>query len=132
MHRSTFPISTFVRFVPSFLSVACFHSSFIHFLFSNTCEPTDRSPYIDQATALTTAILVQLPAVATHIYCCSPNVQTGSGAHPDAYSMGGCCFQRAGAEGKGVNSRSINLTTHLYLVPRFQDQWSFTSTPPHT
>lgn len=29
-----------------------------------------------------------------------------------------------------VKSRSTNLTIHLYLAPRFQNEWSFTSTPP--
>ena len=33
-------------------------------------------------------------------------------------------------EGGGGDSRSMNLIIHLYLAPRFQNEWSFTPTPP--
>jgi hypothetical protein len=30
----------------------------------------------------------------------------------------------------GVSGRSVRLTTHLHLVPRSKNEWSYTSTPP--
>jgi hypothetical protein len=41
-------------------------------------------------------------------------VQTGSGSHPASYPSG----------------RAVKLTTHLHLVPRSKNAWSYTATPP--
>jgi hypothetical protein len=51
-------------------------------------------------------------------------VQTGSGAHPASYPMG------TGGSFPGINGRGLKLTTHLHLVPRSKEEWSYTSTPP--
>jgi hypothetical protein len=46
-------------------------------------------------------------------------VQNGSGTHPASYPMG--------ARG---SFPGVKLTTHLHLVPRSKNEWSYTSTPP--
>jgi hypothetical protein len=43
-------------------------------------------------------------------------VQNGSGAHPASYPMGG-------------SFPGVKLSTHLHLVPRSKNEWSYTSTP---
>jgi hypothetical protein len=51
--------------------------------------------------------------------------QNGSGAHPPSYPMG--------TEGSfpGVKAaRGVKLITHLHLVPRSKNEWSYTFTPP--
>jgi hypothetical protein len=44
-------------------------------------------------------------------------VQNGPGAHPASYPMG------------TRGDRGVKLTTHLHLVPRSKNAWSYTSTP---
>jgi hypothetical protein len=51
-------------------------------------------------------------------------VQNGSGTHPASYN---------GYQGLfpwGWSDRGVKLTTHLYLVPRSKNVWSYTSTLP--
>jgi hypothetical protein len=53
-------------------------------------------------------------------------IQNGSGAHPPSYPMG--------TEGSfpGVKAaRGVSLTTHLHLVPRSKNEWSYTSIPQY-
>jgi hypothetical protein len=47
-------------------------------------------------------------------------VQNGSGAHPASYTMGT----------RGSFLGSVTLSTHLHLVPRSKNEWSYTFTPP--
>jgi hypothetical protein len=51
-------------------------------------------------------------------------VQNGSAAHPASYAMG------RGTLSLGVKRPCVKLTTHLHLVPRSKNEWSYTSTPP--
>jgi hypothetical protein len=52
-------------------------------------------------------------------------VQNDTEAHPASYPMGTMTFFPGGKSGRGVK-----LTTHLLLVPRSKNAWSYTSTPP--
>jgi hypothetical protein len=52
------------------------------------------------------------------------SVQNGSGAHPASYSMHTRVSFPGGKSGWGVK-----LTTHIHLVPRSKNAWSYTSTP---
>jgi hypothetical protein len=36
-----------------------------------------------------------------------------------------------GALSLGINGRGVKLTTHLHLVPRSKNAWSYTSTPQY-
>jgi hypothetical protein len=52
-------------------------------------------------------------------------VQNDSGTHPASYPMGtGYVFPW------GYSGRSVKLTTHLHLLPRLKNEWSYTFTPP--
>jgi hypothetical protein len=50
----------------------------------------------------------------------------GSGAHPASYPMG-----TRGSFPRGKSGRGVKLTTHLHLVPRSKNAWSYTSTPQY-
>jgi hypothetical protein len=50
-------------------------------------------------------------------------VQSVSGTHPVSYPIS------TGASSLGVKRPSVKLTTHLHLVPRSKNEWSYTSTP---
>jgi hypothetical protein len=52
-------------------------------------------------------------------------IQNGSGAHPASYPVG----IRGSFPGKSF--RCVKLTTHLLLVPRSKNAWSYTSTPQY-
>jgi hypothetical protein len=49
-------------------------------------------------------------------------VQNGSGAHPASYLMGTRGY---------FPVRGMKLTTHLHLVPKSKNAWSYTSTPQY-
>jgi hypothetical protein len=53
-------------------------------------------------------------------------VQKGSGAHPASYPMG---TRSSFPGGKAV--WGVKLTTHLHLVPRWKNEWSYTSIPQY-
>jgi hypothetical protein len=61
---------------------------------------------------------VRLPEEAGN-FSLRHHYQTGSGAHPASYPMG------TGGE------RGVKLTTHLHLVPRSKNEWSYTSSPQY-
>jgi hypothetical protein len=61
---------------------------------------------------------VRFPAGAGN-FSLHHRVQTGSEAHPASCPMG---------MGGG---RGVKLTTHLHLVPRLKNEWSYTSTPQY-
>jgi hypothetical protein len=48
-------------------------------------------------------------------------VQNGSGAHPASYPMGT----------RGSFPGDVKLTTHLHLVPKSENAWSYTLTPQY-
>jgi hypothetical protein len=51
-------------------------------------------------------------------------VQNGSGAYPASYPIG-----IRGSFPGGKAAGAWKLTTHLHLVPRSNNEWSYTSTP---
>jgi hypothetical protein len=53
------------------------------------------------------------------------HIQNSSGAHPASYPMG-----TRDSFPRGKSGRGVKLTTHLPLVPRSKNEWSYTSTPP--
>jgi hypothetical protein len=53
-------------------------------------------------------------------------VQNGSGSHPASYPMG----TRGSFPGSKA-ARDMKLTTHLHLVLRSKNEWSYTSTPQY-
>jgi len=40
------------------------------------------------------------------------------------------CSQRTAYVSKQSHGRDVELTTHLHLVPRSKNEWSYISTPP--
>jgi hypothetical protein len=48
------------------------------------------------------------------------SVQNGSGSYPASYPM----------DTRNSFPGGVKLTTHLHLVPRSKNEWSYTSTPP--
>jgi len=48
-------------------------------------------------------------------------VHNGAGAHPASYPMGS----------RGLSSWGVKLTTHLHLLPRSENEYSYTSTPQY-
>jgi hypothetical protein len=52
-------------------------------------------------------------------------VQTGSGAHPASYPNG-----TSGSLPGGKAAWGLKLTSHLHVVPRSKNEWSYISTPP--
>jgi hypothetical protein len=54
-------------------------------------------------------------------------VQNGSGAHPASYPMG-----TRGSFPGGKAAGGVKLTTHLHLVPRSKNEWSYTFTAQYT
>jgi hypothetical protein len=53
-------------------------------------------------------------------------VQNGFGAYPASYPRG----TRVSFRGAKRPGRGVKLITHLHLVPRSKNEWSYTSTPP--
>jgi hypothetical protein len=51
------------------------------------------------------------------------NAHTGSGAHPASYLMG------TRGTSLGVKRSGVKLTSHLHLVPRSKNVWSYIYTP---
>jgi hypothetical protein len=51
-------------------------------------------------------------------------VQTGSGSHPASYTV-----SRRGYFSGGKSGQGVKLATHLYLMPRSKNAWSYTSIP---
>jgi hypothetical protein len=71
----------------------------------------DRSPW------------VRFPA-GTGTFSLHRRVQNGSGAHAASYPM-----STRGSFPCEQSGRSVEMTTHLYLVPRSENEWSYISSP---
>jgi hypothetical protein len=67
---------------------------------------------------------VRFPAGAGN-FSLHHRVQNGSEDHPASYPMG-----TRGSSPEGKVGRVVKLTTHLILVPRSKNAWSYTSIPP--
>jgi hypothetical protein len=59
-----------------------------------------------------------------HLFCKPPRPELLWGP-PSLLSSG---YQ--GLFSRGLSARDVKLTTHLHLVPRSKNEWSYTSTPP--
>jgi hypothetical protein len=68
---------------------------------------------------------VRLPVGAGN-FSLHHRVQNGSVAHPASYTM-----DVPGALSLGYSGRGVKLTTHLHLVPRSKNEWSYTSIPQY-
>jgi hypothetical protein len=67
---------------------------------------------------------VRFPAGAGN-FSLHHRVQNGSGAHPSSYPMG------TRGSFPGVKRPGVKLTTHLYVMQRSKNEWSYTSTPQY-